>query len=380
MTITQRLLCQRTAPLIVAYGAGRDSTALLVGLWLLGIRPDLIIFADVGAERQATYDFITTMNRWLASVGFPQITVVKYVAKDFKHWPPYYTLEHNVLTNFTLPSIAYGFHSCSAKWKITPCNEFIEGWEPAVKHWATGGKCIKAVGFDASPHELKRAKKCGTYAIKSEELDRYDIWFPLQDWGWDLTECKLQIVMAGLPVPPKSSCYFCTAMKPWELEEMAETEPDKLCRIIVIEKRAEARNLSYAERKGWPRGVNVPLTEGLWRRRVKGMRGATPKPGSMTEYIREKNLLPAHVIDAIREATPSKPLLNGEIAGWDDWLNQIIEPHRNATLAAVRHCGKVSCEVESKTGAVPADHGSAAGSETIQAVEHGADRPDRQSA
>jgi hypothetical protein len=38
---------------------------------------------------------------------------------------------------------------------------------------------------------------------------------------------------------------------------------------------------------------------GLWRKSVKGLRGATPKPGSMTEYIRQQGLLPADEIDAI---------------------------------------------------------------------------------
>jgi hypothetical protein len=49
------------------------------------------------------------MNRWLKSVGFPEITVVRYQPKDFKHWPPYHTIEENILTNCALPSIAYGF-------------------------------------------------------------------------------------------------------------------------------------------------------------------------------------------------------------------------------------------------------------------------------
>jgi hypothetical protein len=62
---------EKREPLVVCYGAGRDSTALLVGLWLRGIRPDLILFADVGAEKQATYDYLAIMNRWLKSVGFP---------------------------------------------------------------------------------------------------------------------------------------------------------------------------------------------------------------------------------------------------------------------------------------------------------------------
>lgn len=34
-------------PLVVAYGMGVDSTALLVGLHQRGLRPDLILFADV---------------------------------------------------------------------------------------------------------------------------------------------------------------------------------------------------------------------------------------------------------------------------------------------------------------------------------------------
>ena len=46
-----------TQPIAVANGLGVDSTALLVGLMKRGIRPDLNIFADTGAEKQETYDF-----------------------------------------------------------------------------------------------------------------------------------------------------------------------------------------------------------------------------------------------------------------------------------------------------------------------------------
>jgi hypothetical protein len=38
--------------LVVAYGLGVDSTAMLIGLQHRGIRPDLIFFADVGAEKK----------------------------------------------------------------------------------------------------------------------------------------------------------------------------------------------------------------------------------------------------------------------------------------------------------------------------------------
>ncbi|MDX1951075.1 MAG: hypothetical protein SFY81_02760 [Verrucomicrobiota bacterium] len=311
-------------PLVICYGAGRDSTALLVGLRQRQIRPDLILFADVGAERQSTYDYLIVTNAWLRSVGFPEITIVRYQPKDFKHWPPYHSIEENILTNCALPSIAYGFHKCSAKWKIAPQLAFLKKWQPARDCWASGGRVRKAIGFDASPREKRRSHGCSTYAVQDEEADLFDLWFPLQEWGWDLAECIRQIVKAGLPIPTKSSCYFCTAMKPHEVDDLAKTEPDKLKRIVVLEARARQTHLDYAERKGWPKGLGVPLTEGIWRRRVKGLRrGSTPKPGSITEYIREKQLLPEHEINRLIEATPTHPLSRNEIQDWQQWLRSI---------------------------------------------------------
>jgi hypothetical protein len=284
----------------------------------------LILFADVGAEKQATYDYLAIMNRWLKSVGFPEITVVRYQPKDFKHWPPYHTIEENILTNCALASIAYGFHKCSAKWKITPQRTFLMQWQPALDCWAAGGKVRKAIGFDASPHELKRTKKCSTYAVQEEETELFKLWFPLQEWGWDLSECIRQIVKAGLTIPSKSSCYFCTAMKPAELDDLAQTEPEKIKRIVVLEARAKQKHLDYAKEHGWPRGVGVPLTEGIWRRAVKGVRrSSTPRPGSMTEYIRQKGLLSGSEIDRIIAATPTRPLKKGEIPDWQSWIQSV---------------------------------------------------------
>jgi hypothetical protein len=325
-------------PLIVCYGAGRDSTALLVGLWLRGIKPDAILFADVGAERPATYAYLEIMNEWLASVGFPKITIVRYVPKDFKHYPPYLSLEENLLTNVTLPSIAYGSHTCSAKWKIQPINLYCDTWAPALLCWSHGGKCRKAIGFEDSPHERKRAARgCATFATQTDEFDKYDLWFPLQEWGWNLERCIEEIKKAGLPVPPKSSCYFCTAMKTWEVDEL---DPRLLRRIVVIEARTAQRHLAFAKEKAEVQGVHwngKPLTAGLWRKEIKGKyasgkpNGATPRPGSMTEYIRQKELLPSDEIDRIIAATPTQVFSQEDftragIGSWQDWLASICEP------------------------------------------------------
>jgi hypothetical protein len=43
------------SPLVVAYGLGVDSTAMLIEFVRRGIRPDLILFADIGGETSETF-------------------------------------------------------------------------------------------------------------------------------------------------------------------------------------------------------------------------------------------------------------------------------------------------------------------------------------
>ena len=62
----------------------------------------------------------------------------------------------------------------------------------------------------------------------------------------------------------------------------------------------------------------------------KTSRGATPRPGSMTEYIREKGLLPAAEVDALIAATPSHHFSAADferlgITGWQQWIARVIE-------------------------------------------------------
>ena len=64
---------------IVSFGGGVNSAAMLVGMYQRGIPIDLILFADVGAERPEIYAFLHEMNDWLRVRGLPPITVVENV-------------------------------------------------------------------------------------------------------------------------------------------------------------------------------------------------------------------------------------------------------------------------------------------------------------
>jgi hypothetical protein len=100
-------------PLVVAYGLGVNSTAMLVEFAHRSIRPDLILFADTGGEKPETYQYLDVIRPFLARVGFPDVIVVRYRPT----WAVYDTLEQQCLHTGTLPSLAYGGKSCSWKHK-----------------------------------------------------------------------------------------------------------------------------------------------------------------------------------------------------------------------------------------------------------------------
>ena len=67
--------------IVLCYGAGTNTTAMIVGLAARNIRPDLIVMADTGAERPHTYAHIEIMQEFLRMIEFPKITIVKKVDK-----------------------------------------------------------------------------------------------------------------------------------------------------------------------------------------------------------------------------------------------------------------------------------------------------------
>ncbi|PZU74438.1 MAG: hypothetical protein DI530_16235 [Sphingomonas sp.] len=269
------ILVSAPPPVVLAYGIGVDSTALLIELEARGEPPDLVLSADPGAEKPETYAYQEMIAAWMAARGIPY-EVVRYVPRRFKHWPPYYSILANVLTNATLPSISLGRHSCSLKWKVAPQDTFLRRWAPAQAAWSCGQKVVRLIGYDASPADSRR------YAHASAIDDPlFECRYPLREWGWSRDRCVARIVSAGLPVPPKSSCFFCGAIQPDEVRAL----PAWCLRLIVlIEARAEPR---------------LRTVEGLWRRSTK------TKPGKITDFIRAERLLPEAEITAIRRDAPT---------------------------------------------------------------------------
>lgn len=208
---------------ILRYGAGVNSTAMLL-LWLSERRRlDYVCFSDTGGERPVTLAWVERVRLWLAR-HHPSVTFV--VVRDTTK-----TLEQHALDTKRLPSLAYGKRSCSVRFKIQP---YIR-W--AIATIPPPAPVIELIGFDAG--EARRVNR-GEQAESSHKAhgERAKQLYPLFTDRVTREDC-LRIVRATFGcVPPKSSCFFCPASSAHEVAALAVNEPDLFDRAVAIERNA----------------------------------------------------------------------------------------------------------------------------------------------
>lgn len=201
--------------LVVSHGGGDNSTAMIIAMLARGQIPDSIVFADTGAERAATYDYLLFFSEWLQKRGAPAISIVKNDGM-------YSSLEDELLKTGRIPSVAFGFGSCSDKWKRRPFQRWLK-----TKFGRNLADVTVCIGFDAD--EWDRASR------SSSREDGYKKRFPLIEWGMDRAACVEVIQHAGLDRPGKSACIFCPHTKPAEIVALS---PAELARALAIEENA----------------------------------------------------------------------------------------------------------------------------------------------
>lgn len=215
----------RTDLLVVAFGGGTNSTAMLCGFRERDIRPDLILFADTGGEMPETYDHVVEMDAkckaWW-NIGIE--TVYKTYQGQFEG------LEKECIRGRKLPALAYGRKACSQKYKTEPQTRRlkVEMDRLSIK------QATRAIGYDAGENHR-------SHGITGENLKkgRYvKNWFPLLEWKWRRQECIEAIKRHGLTYPGKSACFFCPAMKRGEILRLKQNRPDLFARALEIERNA----------------------------------------------------------------------------------------------------------------------------------------------
>ena len=193
---------------ILSLGAGVNSTALLVLKSQGKVDFDVAIFADTGGEYPETYRYIEEIIK-----PFCQKNHIKFeqVKKDNE------TLyEYSVRTKF-IPSRRYG--SCRDNFKIQVIKKFL------IKNFPSEN-IETIIGFCKGEEKRREGYQCITSNFS----------FPLMEMGLDRDGCIKVIAEAGLPIPPKSGCFYCPhqPMKSWI--NLLKTNPPLYAKAEALEK------------------------------------------------------------------------------------------------------------------------------------------------
>lgn len=208
---------------VISYGGGVQSTALVV-LATQGKLDDIMggpvrtaLFANTGddSEHPATLKFVREVAiPWAKERGVEIIELqTKKNGEPTTIWNEIMKPESKrmlipVYGDINMPLA----RSCTVDFKIKTVGRWVK---------ANGAKkddpALVAIGI--STDEIQRAGR------GKEEHAQQRV-YPLLNLGLDRGKCMQLIHDAGLPVPPKSSCFFCPFHRPQVWAEMRRDEPE----------------------------------------------------------------------------------------------------------------------------------------------------------
>lgn len=143
---------------------------------------------------------------------------------------------------------APGNRDCTNQWKI----RLIAA--ETRRRGATVGQPAE-VGIGISVDEIGRAKDSTIPHQRSV--------FPLLDLGLRRTDCKRIIRDAGLPVPPKSACWFCPMKRPEDWQNQRRQHPELFAKSCQLEATLIERRTALGKDPVYLTRFNKPLREAI---------------------------------------------------------------------------------------------------------------------
>lgn len=220
---------------IYSFGGGVQSTAILVmqAMGMLEKPFDYFVFANVGddSENPDTLEYMENYSKPYAEKhGIPLVTTHKTTfGKKETLCEFIYRTKRSVPIPAYMSGGAPGNRSCTSEFKIKVIDRWIRqrGWSHAT------------VGLGISLDEFTRARKEDWQDRYSKSSNKYGflkrLYHPLIHQRLTRNDCRKIINDAGLPISPKSSCWFCPFKRPVEWIEMKREQPDLFARAIALD-------------------------------------------------------------------------------------------------------------------------------------------------
>lgn len=191
---------------LISFGGGVNSVALTILLVNEGWRGP-IVFADTGCEWPETYEYLDLFEReWLAPRG---LEVTRLRGLPWQRVKKGMSLIEYCEQAHVIPSAHRRW--CTIEWKLKAVGRWAEANNVEMQHIG--------IAADESRRQPNKSR-------------------PLCERGITREEC-LQITAAeGLPLPPRSSCFFCPLQKQAEWRRLWQQHPELYERAVQLEESA----------------------------------------------------------------------------------------------------------------------------------------------
>jgi len=242
---------------VISYGGGVQSTAMLVLACQgrLGYEVTDALFANVGddSEHPATLDYVRDVAiPWAGERGL-LVHELDRVKRDGTTETLWGRLMKEGSRSLPIPvrmdNGAPGNRLCTADFKIKVVGKWLKVQGASKEDPAT-------VCIGISTDEIIR--------VSNKRVEPYERpVYPLVELGLDRSACQQLIADAGLPVPPKSSCFFCPFHRPQMWAEMRRDEPELFERSAQLEDTLNARRSKLGKDRVYLTRFARPLREAI---------------------------------------------------------------------------------------------------------------------
>lgn len=237
----------------ISYGGGVQSTAMLVLAAQGKIDYQVALFSNVGddSENPATIEFVNTIAVPFAEAHGIDLRILQKVRKD---GTPETLMERIYRDGKSIPipmrmsgSGAPGNRTCTAEFKIKVVARELKrmGANKTIP-------AVLAMGISLDEYHRVRSDS----GIPHEKLA-----YPLIDLRMDRQDCVNVIQEAGLPVPPKSSCFFCPYHSVAMWRDLLKNQPELFQKAVELERFMNERRSALGKDEVWMTGKLMPLDE-----------------------------------------------------------------------------------------------------------------------
>jgi hypothetical protein len=238
---------------VFSYGGGVQSTAALVLAATGRINFPVFLFANVGddSEDPATLDYLEQYAKPYAALHGIQLHELRRIRRDGTTETLYGRLTRPGSRSLPIPvrmsNGAPGTRSCTADFKIKVIGRWVKAHGATEDNPAT-------VGVGISLDEIERVNNRRAMPYERPVYPLLDLRPPLRR-----QDCERVIRAAGLPVPPKSACWFCPFRRPLTWAETRRDRPQIFDQACALEDLLNQRRRDLGKDPVYLTRFNRPL-------------------------------------------------------------------------------------------------------------------------